>query len=294
MKTIKENKYWIWLSLIPNLGSIKKQKLLNQLKTPEQIYKATKQELTKIEGIGEQTAEQILNPNIKQEIQKHIEYLEQHKIQILTIQDTEYPKQLKEIYDYPITLYIKGNIEAIKQQHIAIIGSREATNYGIKATKYFAYNLAQNGKCIISGLAKGIDSYAHIGAIEAKGKTIAILGNGLHTIYPTENKELANQIIKKGGAIITEYPIGTKPNKMNFPARNRIISGLSESLLVIEAKEKSGTLITTDFALEQGREVYAMPGNINSPNSIGTNDLIKQGAKPATNYHDLLTSTNFY
>lgn len=170
---------------------------------------------------------------------------------------------------------------------IAIIGCRQASNYGISATKYFSYNLAKKNVNIISGLAKGIDSFAHIGAICAKGKTIAVIGNGLDSIYPKENLEIAKKIIETGGTIISEYPLGTKPEKMNFPARNRIISGMSNSVIVVEAKEKSGTLITVDYALEQGRDIYVVPGNINSLNSVGTNELLKQGAKPITNYLDI-------
>ena len=205
------------------------------------------------------------------------------------------------------------------------MGCRECTDYGKKAAKYFAYNLSKEKSVnIVSGLAKGVDSYAHWGSVGANiecentkncgkkqescgkinnncgkinddcgklkndcGKTIAVLGNGLNMIYPKENIELANEIIRSGGAIISEYPCGTKPDKMNFPARNRIISGLSIGIIVIEAKEKSGTLITVDFALEQGRDVFVVPGNINSINSVGTNDLIKQGAKMVTSYEDI-------
>lgn len=210
-----------------------------------------------------------------------------------------YPQNLKEIYDPPVSLYIKGNKDILNNNSIAIIGCRDASEYGIKAAKYFSYNLSKEGINIVSGLAKGVDSYAHIGNICAQdelnleskdkeiGKTIAVIGSGLDIIYPKENKFLYDEIINIGGAIISEYSIGTKPNKMNFPARNRIVSGISGGVLVIEAKEKSGTLITVDFALEQGRDVYVVPGNINSINSVGTNDLIKQGAKLVTNYKEI-------
>ncbi len=157
----------------------------------------------------------------------------------------------------------------------------------MKAARYFSYNLAKQGKTIISGLAKGIDSFAHIGALQANGKTIAVIGSGLSNIYPKENIYLAREIVKRKGLVLSEYPLETKPKKENFPARNRIISGLSKAVIVVEAKEKSGSLITVDFALEQGREVYAVPGNIKSCNSIGTNNLIKEGAKCITNYKDV-------
>lgn len=287
MNEIKEKRYWIWLSLIKNLGSKKKRILLNKYKTPERIYNLNKQELINIKGIGEETANNILNESIKNCIEEHIKYMEKNNIMIVNIEDKEYPKRLKEIYDPPISLYVKGDKKILNNNAIALIGCRKATEYGIKASKYFSYNLAKRGENIVSGLAKGIDSYAHIGAICGKGKTIAVVGNGLDSIYPKENIQIAEKILETGGAIISEYPLGTKPEKMNFPARNRIISGISNSVIVVEARKKSGTLITVDFALEQGRDIYVVPGNINSINSVGTNELLKQGAKPITNYLDI-------
>jgi len=234
--------------------------------------------------------------------------MEKNDIDIISITEEKYPEILKEIYDPPISLYIKGNTEILNNKSIAIVGCRDATEYGKKAAKYFSYNLSREGINIVSGLARGIDSYAHIGNVCALdeiqkeadklkidiqkynhqyGKTIAVVGNGLDIVYPNENKYLSDKIIETGGAIISEYPLGTKPDKMNFPARNRIVSGISNGIIVIEAKEKSGTLITVDFALEQGRDVYVVPGNINSINSVGTNDLIKQGARLVTHYKDI-------
>jgi len=201
-----------------------------------------------------------------------------------------YPNMLRGIYDAPQKLYVIGNESILNNTGIAIVGCRDSSEYGACISKYLGYNLAKNGLNIISGLAKGIDSYAHMGAIYAKGKTIAVLGNGLDIIYPKENKELAKKIIEYGGCIISEYPIGTKPEKMNFPARNRIISALSKGVVVVEAKEKSGSLITVDFALEHGKEVFVVPGNITSKTSVGTNELIKQGAIPITSYKDVLNN----
>jgi len=214
--------------------------------------------------------------------------MEKNHIDIISIQDEEYPKLLKEIYDPPICLYIKGNKEVLNNNSIAIIGCREASNYGLSVANRFAYNLSKQNINIISGLARGIDSEAHLGAVKANQKTIAVLGNGLDSIYPKENIKLVQNILNSGGAIISEYPLGTKPKKENFPARNRIISGMSKGVLVVEAKEKSGTLITVDFALEQGRDVFVIPGNINSINSVGTNDLIKQGAKLVTSWEECI------
>lgn len=275
------------MTLIPNLGSKKIQTLLEKYKNPQNIYNLNQKELLKNPGIGEKIAENILDTNIKESVKMHIEYMKRNNIDIVTIEDQEYPQVLKEIYDPPISIYIRGNKQILNGKSIGIVGCREATQYGKSAAKYFAYNLAKKGINIVSGLAKGIDSYSHIGTICGKGKTIAVVGNGLDIVYPKENVELAEEIIKTGGAIISEYPLGTKPDKMNFPARNRIISGMSEGIIVVEAKEKSGTLITVDFALEQGRNVFVVPGNINSINSVGTNELIKQGARLVTTYNDI-------
>ena len=290
MRNLENKKYWIWFSLIKGLGSKRKQKLLESYKTPEKIYKLTKKELIETNGIGEKMVENILKSKDEDYLKKYILYMQKHNIDIININDENYPKILKEIYDPPISLYIKGNQNILNNTSVAIIGCRQASQYGIKVAKYFGYNLAKNEVNVVSGLAKGIDSYAHIGSICANGKTIAVIGNGIDTIYPKENINIANKILEKGGTIISEYPLGTKPEKMNFPARNRIISGISKSVIVVEAKEKSGTLLTVDFALEQGRDVYVVPGNINSINSIGTNELLKQGAKIITCYKDIIVN----
>lgn len=308
IENLENKKYWIWFSLIKNLGARRKLKLLEIYKNPEKIYNLKKNELLKIEGIGEKIVQNILDGNIKRNINKYIAYMEKNDIDIISITEEKYPEILKEIYDPPISLYIKGNTEILNSNSIAIVGCRDTTEYGKKAAKYFSYNLSKKGVNIVSGLARGIDSYAHIGNVCAQdekrkeedklkisiqqdniqyGKTIAVVGNGLDIVYPKENKYLFDKIIETGGAIISEYPLGTKPDKMNFPARNRIVSGMSKGIIVIEAKEKSGTLITVDFALEQGRDVYVVPGNINSINSVGTNDLIKQGARLVTHYKDI-------
>ena len=212
------------------------------------------------------------------------------KFERITINDRCYPEQLKYIYDAPKRLYVRGDKNIIGNISIAIVGCRDNTKYGELIAKNLAYNLSKNGITIISGLAKGIDSFAHIGALYAREKTIAVLGNGIDTIYPKENEIIARKILEYGGAIISEYPKGSRIKKENFIERNRIISGLSRGVVVVEAKEKSGSLITADFALEQGRDVYAVPGSITSKKSVGTNELIKQGAIPVTNYKDILNT----
>ncbi len=297
MKDLENKRYWIWFSLIKKLGCIRKKRLLEIYKTPEKIYNLTGKELAKINGIGEEIIHNIMESKNERVIDYHIKYIKENNIDIIHIYEESYPQILKQIYDAPISLYIKGNKEILNNKSIGIVGCRECTDYGKKATKYFAYNLSKENINIVSGLAKGVDSYAHWGSIGAInelknhnicGKTIAVVGNGLDMVYPKENIELANEIIRSGGAIISEYSCGTKPDKMNFPARNRIISGISSGIIVVEAKEKSGTLITVDFALEQGRDVYVVPGNINSINSVGTNDLIKQGARLVTSYEEII------
>ena len=256
---IEEKYYKIWITLIPNLGIKKYQNLISKFKNIKNIFNASKKELENIKLIDEKICFNILNSEIRKLAKQHLIYMEKNKIDILSIEDKEYPDILKNIYNPPICIYVMGNKEILKNKSIGIIGCRECTEYGKNVAQKFSYDLALNDINIVSGLARGIDSYAHLGAIYAKGETTAVLGSGIDIIYPKENFFLAEKIINTGGAIISEYPIGTKPMKINFPARNRIISGISEGLLVVEAKKKSGTLITVDFALEQGREVFLIP-----------------------------------
>ena len=206
----------------------------------------------------------------------------------ITIDDKEYPKKLKRIYDPPKELYYVGDISLLNNISIAIIGCRKASKYGLKFAKIFSEGLSKKGITIISGLAVGIDGEAHKNSFKNLGKTIAILGSGLDIIYPPENIELCKEIISNGGLVISEFPVGTVAVKENFPRRNRLVSALSNGVLVVEAKRKSGTMITVDCALEQGIDVFAIPGNIDSINSEGTNNLLKQGAIMVTSYEDIL------
>lgn len=214
------------------------------------------------------------------------------KISKIKINDKEYPEKLRNIYCPPKQLYVIGNINILNDKSIGIIGSRNCSKYGEKVAKEFSYKLSKSNINIISGLARGIDSFSHIGCIMAKGKTIAVLGSGFKFIYPKENIWLCKRIVEEGGAIISEYEIDTPPNKQNFPARNRIISGLSDGILVVEAKKKSGTYITIDFALEQGKDVFIIPGSIYSQTSEGTNELIKQGASIITTPEEIIKEIN--
>ena len=285
---MNEMQYWIWVSRVKKIGSIKWQRLLENFKTPQNIWNAKKEEIMSIKGIGEETANEILNKEYRINLDKYENYIKKNKIELIHINCREYPEKLNLLYDKPIVLYMKGNKELLNRFSLAIIGCRENTKYGEQVCKKISYDIAKNKIVTVSGMAKGIDSIAHKATLKANGETIAVIGSGLDNIYPSDNIGLANEIIKNGGLIISEYIIGTKPTKMNFPARNRIISGLSNGVIVIEAKKKSGTMITVDFALEQGKEIFAVPGNILSENSEGTNELIKQGAKLVTNIKDIL------
>lgn len=185
--------------------------------------------------------------------------MKKNNIEMLTINDKTYPQKLRHIYDSPAILYYKGNKELFNKKSIAMVGCRNCTTYGKQVALKISYELSKQDICIISGMARGIDSYSHMGGIKEKGKTIAVIANGLDQIYPKENETLYKQILEKEGLIVSEYVIGTKPDKYNFPARNRIISGISDGVIVVEAKQKSGTLITVDFALEQGKDVFVIP-----------------------------------
>ena len=254
-----EIKYWIWLSRIENLGSIKIQRLLKEYYTPKEIWKLKKEDLVKIEGIGDKVANEILNDKYRYNLEEIQNKMEREQIELITFQNEFYPKNLKYIYDMPISLYVKGNTQILNDFSLAIIGCRENSNYGEKVAEAIGKGLAKQNITTISGLAKGIDCISQKATVKAKGKTIAVIGSGINKIYPQENTQLAKEIIKTGGAIVSEYPPNKKAEKMNFPARNRIISGMSSGVIVVEAKNKSGTMATVDFALEQGKTVFAIP-----------------------------------
>ena len=284
---MEEKIYWIWLTRIKKVKPSFLYILLTKYKNLENLWKKTKKELI-TDGVDKKIAEEITNNEYKKDLNKDICYMKENNIDIITILNEKYPKKLKQIYDPPIAFYLKGNKEILNDTSIAIIGSRLCSDYGKYVAEKLACQLSKNKITIISGLAKGIDAKAHNGAIRANNTTIAVVGCGLDTVYPKENEKLYDKIIKSNGAIISEYPIGTKPLSENFPARNRIISGLSDGVIVVEATNRSGALITVDFALEQGKEIYVVPGSITSVQSLGTNNLIKQGAKVITNVNDVL------
>lgn len=275
--TYKELANWIMLSEYKKITNKKKIELLG-----------TYQDINKICNILK------IESNLK--IDNCIKYMEEINIRVVTFFDEDYPQQLKNLYDAPIVIYAIGNYKILNDQNkIAVIGARMASNYGINIARQIGKFLSKNNIHTISGLALGIDVNSHIGVLTENyinsysGKAIAVIGNGLDNIYPYNNQELANRIINNGGCIISEYIVGTKPLRNNFPARNRIISALSDKLVVVEAEnEKSGTMITVDFSLELGKEIYVVPGNINSKMSVGTNKLIKDGAKIVTEFNDII------
>ncbi len=278
----------ILLNMVAGLSSIKAKKLLDDFPEPKKIFSASLEALRKLDYLGEKAINKIVNAKENNDLEKELSLIKKNKIKVHTCLDRDYPSNLKEIFDPPFVLYLKGEIRPTDITSIAIVGSRKASVYGLRTAEKLAYELASSGITIVSGLARGIDAMAHKGALKAKGRTIVVLGSGLNNIYPPENKTLAQEIIDSGGAVISEFPMDTPPNNYNFPRRNRIISGLSLGTVVVEAAPKSGALITAGLALEQGREVFAVPGNVNSLNSSGTNSLIKQGAKLVEKSEDII------
>ncbi len=285
-----ETKYYNAFNLIDGIGPIAFKKLLAYFDSLEESWSARLSELSQAgleKSVIQQIREQrpLINPD------KEMEKLAKEGIDLITSRDKNYPKLLKEIYTPPALLYIKGNLKPSDEFSLGIVGTRKLSLYGQQVTPFIASELARAGLTIISGLAKGIDTLAHRAALSAGGRTVAVLGSGLDKIYPLGNRRLAEEISQKG-AIISEFPLGTQPLAQHFPQRNRIISGLSLGILVVEAPEQSGALITAKDALEQNRDVFAIPGPIFSQNSFGTNNLIKMGAKLITQANDILEELN--
>ena len=272
------------------LGPVNLMRLVNYFPSLETAWLKTNEEGFKNSGINQKIAKEIIIKRGEIDPKKEWQKLEDKKIKIISFNSREYPPFLKEIPDPPALLYYKGDISLMADKCFAIVGTRNYTEYGKEATMLFASELANAGLTIVSGLAKGIDGFCHKAVLDSGGKTIAVLGSGLdeENIYPSQNRFLAKEISNNRGLVISEFPVGTGPWKQNFPQRNRIISGLSVGVLVIEAPEKSGALITANFALEQNRDVFALPGPIFSRNSLGPNNLIKLGAKPATEAKDII------
>ncbi len=273
------------LNLVEGLGPKRIASLISFFGSPSRAWDATAEEILEVPGMGERIAQVFLQVKRDGLLERELEIMEREGIGFLTILDEGYPSLLKEIKDPPPVIYVKGELS--DSFNLAIVGTRKPSPYGRKVAREFAKEIALRGVCVVSGLARGIDSEAHRGALEAEGLTYAVLGSGLLKVYPPELKGLAREIEDKG-ALISEYPLLTPPLSQNFPRRNRIISGLSRGVLIVEAPLKSGAMITVFYALEQGRDVFAIPGSIYSPQSEGSNLLIQQGAKLVMKPDDLL------
>lgn len=284
---ITQKIYNYWLSKINGIGAVKIRELLNFFGSAESIYRADKATLEEKTKLKEKDIDAIINSRDYDELHRGYEKLIRNEIKLITIDDLEYPEKLRNIYAAPFALYVKGKLPPMDGKNLAVVGARECSAYGMEVAKYMAGMVAKQGISIISGLARGIDAYAHMGALSVDGITYGILGCGIDICYPKENIQLYMDMQNKGG-IISEFAPGVAPLACNFPMRNRIISGLSDGILVIEAREKSGSLITVDMGLEQGKDIYAIPGRITDRLSGGCNNLIKMGAKLVTSPQDIL------
>ncbi|MFQ5671970.1 MAG: DNA-processing protein DprA [Nitrospinales bacterium] len=278
IRVMDELKYWVALNMVLGVGKTLFARLLRHFGLVGNVFRASVRELTQVNGIGEKIAAEILNFDLERNIEREFRLAEKLDLRIVTLASPEYPYLLKLIYDPPPVLYYQGSPLAKYPVAVAVVGTRLATSYGKLVAERICGDLAARGMVIVSGMARGIDTVCHQSTIKAGGQTIAVLGCGLSHTYPPENGRLRQQIAEHG-TLVSEFPISMRPDKNNFPARNRVISGLSLGTLIIEAGVKSGALITAQFALDQGREVFAVPGNIYSPKSRGANHLVKLGAK---------------
>ncbi|MEO0083471.1 MAG: DNA-processing protein DprA [candidate division WOR-3 bacterium] len=281
-----DNYLFIDLYDLPHITEAKVKNLLQRFQTPAAIFSADKKELLQVKGIDNELVSAIKNYQRSKNTEEKYKIAERLQIKIISYLDNDYPRNLRNIAHAPPVLFVRGEIKPEDGKAIAIIGTRRPTPYGKMVAEKFAYELSQIGLTIISGLARGIDTAAHLGALKANGRTIAVLGCGIDVFYPPENKRYYDEI-SNNGAIVSEFTIGTAPLAINFPKRNRIISGLALGVLAVEAPSDSGVLNTVSWASDQGREIFAVPGAINQQTSFGTNQLIKNGAKPVTSIEDI-------
>ncbi len=281
-----EHYWWFALKSVPLVGNVTFRRLLEQFDSPERVLRATEGELSRVRGVSAAAAASIKSHDYRPFAERECEAVARSGARIVTFVSEDYPKVLLEIPDPPPMLYVKGELRG-SETAVAMVGSRRASTYGLLTTARLSTDLAGHGITVVSGMARGVDTAAHRGALAAGGRSIGVLGCGIDVLYPPENRKLFEEMAEKG-ALVSEFPMGTSPLAENFPRRNRIISGMSRGVLVVEATENSGSLITAQFALEQGREVFAIPGNINSSSSRGGNRLIKQGAKLVECVEDIL------
>jgi DNA processing protein len=286
-RNMEDKLYWLALNMIPGIGPITYRNLVAGFRDPERVFAASPKALAAVEGVGEKTIGAIKAFPAEAAATEELKKAEDLGVSILTFRDQGYPNNLLQIYDPPPLIYVRGKVDDEGSPLVAMVGSRKGSPYGRAVTKRISRELTSAGVTVVSGMARGIDTCAHLGALEAGGKTIAVLGCGIDIVYPPENERLFFEIIGHG-AVISEFPLSTPPEGKNFPKRNRIISGLSLGVVIVEATADSGSLITASHALEQGREVFAVPGNIGMATSQGTNALIKQGAKLVEGAQDIL------
>jgi len=284
---------YIALNMIDEVGPIRVRALLDRFRSPEAILSASRYDLLQVEGVGEDVARNVTGWRGAVDLDAELARIEKAGVRVVTRDDANYPANLREIYDPPLVLYLKGALREDERLAMAMVGSRRTTLYGQEMARKLAFQLARLGVTVVSGLARGIDTAAHKGALQAKGRTVAVIGCGIDIVYPTENKKLADEIVEKGGAVVTEFPFRVKPDRQNFPMRNRIISGWSLGVVVVEANLKSGALITAAQAGDQGRHVFAVPGRADSILSRGTNKLIKDGAKLTEDVEDILSEFEY-
>jgi DNA processing protein len=288
-KSMTSREAYVALNMVDHVGPVRVKRLLERFGQPETILSASARDLMQVEGIGEEVARAINGWQSQVDLDAELKRIADFGAQVVTLADAEYPQNLREIYDPPLALYIKGSLEPRDKHAIGIVGSRQTTYYGLETARKLGYQLAYSGMTVVSGLARGIDTSAHQGALAANGRTFAVLGTGLDVVYPPENGPLYEKIANGGGAIMTQFPFGVKADPRHFPLRNRIVSGLSIGVVVIEAGISSGALITANMALDQGRQVFAVPGRVDSPHSKGCHRLIKSGAKLVEDAEDVLT-----
>ncbi len=276
------------LNMLPGMGPVRLRALMERFGTPEAVLGAGRSDLVRVRGVGNEVADAIVRWRELADVESEMKLAEQMGVRIVTMFSDEYPERLKEIHAPPIVLYVWGKLEPRDNFGVGVVGTRKPTHYGSEAAKRLSYQIAYAGLTVFSGLARGVDTLAHKAALAAKGRTVAVLGSGLAELYPAENRELAERIADGSGAVVSEFPLRTKPDRQTFPMRNRIVAGSSAGLLVVECGRNSGALITANQALEQGRSIYAVPGPIDRPSSFGCNRLIQQGARLVMSAEDIL------
>jgi DNA processing protein len=290
--SLKSAEPWLLLSTVPGVGQIRLSRLIQHFGSPEKVFKARDKDLLSLEGMNRKIIEGIKRGGNRKRVEEELARMQRYRISLVTNRETSYPENLRTFENSPPFLYVRGSLLPRDQNAIAIVGSRKATFYGKGIAEEFGFELAKRGVTIVSGMARGIDTAAHNGALKAQGRTLAILGCGVDMVYPPENRGLRDRIIESG-AVLSEFHLGTQPIAGNFPQRNRIISGLSLGVICVEASDDSGVFSTVQWAADQGREVFAVPGDVKRKSSLGTNRLIRDGVKMVTGIEDILEELHF-